>query len=408
MAKRLILSFISILIIISLASLIILYARGFRFDTTSKKISSTGILSVSSYPQKASIYVDDKLTSATDASFSLPPGWYEIKISKDGYQSWQKRIRVQGEVVSQIDALLIPNNPSFKALTTTGVKNPILSPSSTKVAYLVTNQTIDPVTLTSKNGLYMLELKSGPLGNQPEPKQVFIGTKNYVYDNAQIIWSADEKEILLTFKEPVPTGKITKTRPPDETYLISVDNPLSTPPLVTLRVPTILSGWQAEARLDETLKLDALNVNLKAFLASTSANLHFSPDETKILYEATSASTLQTIIKSPLIGTNPTSEKRIIEKNNYYIYDIKEDKNFHVIGIGAAAPIWYTDSKHLIIINKDKINLLDYDGTNEKTVYSGPFMNNIVLPWSPGGKIVILASFNSNRPLPDLYELDLR
>src|SRR3989338_8608850 len=121
MAKRLLISFFSVVFIISLAGVFILYGRGYRYDPQKNKVNPTGILSVSSYPEKASIYINDKLTSATDTSISLPPDWYQVRISKEGYQSWEKRIRVQGEVVSQIDALLIPNNPSLKAVTATGI-----------------------------------------------------------------------------------------------------------------------------------------------------------------------------------------------------------------------------------------------------------------------------------------------
>src|SRR3990167_9721086 len=108
MFKRLFLFLFSLVLIASLTAAVILYGRGYRFDPKDKKISPTGILSVSSYPGKSSIYINGKLTSATSASLTLPQGWYEIKISKEGYQPWKKRIRIQGEVVSQIDALLLP------------------------------------------------------------------------------------------------------------------------------------------------------------------------------------------------------------------------------------------------------------------------------------------------------------
>lgn len=413
MAKRLLFSLFSVLIIVILAAVIIFYGRGYRYDPSRKILSSTGILSVSSYPQKASIYVDDKLTSATDASFSLPPGWYNIRISKDGYQGWEKRMKVQGEVVSQIDALLIPNNPSLKALTASGVKTPVLSHSSTKVAYLITDSATDSVTLKSKNGLYVLELKSGPLGNQPEPKQIFVANRTYNFDTAKIYWSADEKEIILAFFDPKTAPlQAGKTNVPLEAFLLSTENPQTLPLDVTYRTNNILKEWQDELKLEENLKLDALPQKLSEILSTNSANIRFSPDESKILYQATASGTLEPIIDPPLIGSNPTEEERNIKIDKYYVYDIKEDTNYFIADADTknrlTAPIWYTDSKHFIIVEKEKINIVDYDGTNKRSVYSGPFLENVVLPWSPGGKIVILTNFNSERPLPDLYELDLR
>src|SRR3989344_4037385 len=342
MLKRLIISILSVFLILSAAAAIIFYGRGYRYDSTKQKVTPTGILSVSSYPEKASIFVNGKLTSATNASLSLPPGWYQIKISKDGYQSWEKQIRVQGEVVSQIDALLIPQNPSLKALTTTGVVSPILSDSSTKVAYFVTNAQTNQVTLKSKNGLYILELRSGALGGQPVPKQVFIADRSYNFDQAQIYWSNDEKEIILKF--------------PDLAFLTSVEDSNQTP-------------------VDVTYRLE------------------------EILYEATGSANLSTLINPPIIGSNPTEEIRKIEPDKYYLYDIKEDKNYFIGKLNTPRtsniePVWYTDSKHLVVVDKDRINIVDYDGTNKRSVYSGPFQGQIVLPWSPGGKIVILTNLN--------------
>ena len=114
------------------------------------------------------------------------------------------------------------------------------------------------------------------------------------------------------------------------------------------------------------------------------------------------------MIDPPLIGANATEEMRKIEKNRFYIYDIKEDRNYNITDEIKILPVWYPDSKHVLTVAENRINILDFDGTNKRTVYSGPFLNDLVFPWSPGEKIVILTNFNSERPLPDLYELDLR
>ncbi|OGG03111.1 hypothetical protein A2W14_04555 [Candidatus Gottesmanbacteria bacterium RBG_16_37_8] len=407
MAKRLLFSLFSIVFVITLATSIILYGRGYRYDRQKNIVNPTGILSVSSYPEKASIYVNDKLTSATDASITLPPDWYQVRISKEGYQVWEKRIRVQGEVVSQIDALLIPNNPSLKAVTTTGILSPHLSPSSTKVAYFITNADTDPVTLKTKNGLWLMELRNGPLGNRPEPKQVFIANRDYNYDQAEIYWSATEKEIIIAFIDPK-----TKSASPYLAYLVSQEN-FGNPTIdVTFRFNEIIQDWQQEINQDENLKLATLNPQVSLFLSENTDQIRFSPDDSKILYQATASAELAPIKIPPLIGVNPTEEVRKIEKDKYYIYDIKEDKNYYLTDVSksqtdVSAPIWYTDSKHFLIAEKDKIYIMDYDRQNKRSLYSGPFVDNLVFPWAPGGKIIILTNFNQ-KELADLYEVDLR
>ena len=128
---------------------------------------------------------------------------------------------------------------------------------------------------------------------------------------------------------------------------------------------------------------------------------------------ATGSSTLAPVIDPPLIGANPTEEIRKIVPGNYYIYDRKEDKNYLLFKSDpesktSALPVWYSDSKHLLVVENEKIFIHDYDGLNKRSVYSGPFSRDFLAAWPTGGKILILTNFNQTGPLADLYEVDLR
>ena len=80
------------LIIFLLLSLVIFfviaYARGYRFDFKDKKISSTGILAISSSPKAAKVFINKHLKGVTDLNVTLHPGNYDIEIIKDGYISY--------------------------------------------------------------------------------------------------------------------------------------------------------------------------------------------------------------------------------------------------------------------------------------------------------------------------------
>ena len=210
MLKR---SVISILIILAIAGLslgVITYSRGYRINTLQKSLSSTGILSASSYPDKASIWIDGKLISATNSSINLSPGWYNVRISREGYQSWEKKIRIQGEIVSQLDSLLIPTNPSLRAITITGIMNPVLSPTGNKVAFIVPGEeATKSATLISKTGIWVIDLRDGLLGGKSEPKAIFHPSTRQNWTNAKLVWSPDEKYVLLIFKSSVQKKEIT-------------------------------------------------------------------------------------------------------------------------------------------------------------------------------------------------------
>lgn len=69
---------------------------------------------------------------------------------------------------------------------------------------------------------------------------------------------------------------------------------------------------------------------------------------------------------------------------------------------------WFPDSYHLILTAKDKLALLEYDGTNETVVYSGIFLESFSYPWPNGQKLILLTSLNSNPyAFANLYGLNL-
>lgn len=398
-------SIISICVILTIS--VIAYGKGYRFNSSQKTINTTGILSANSAPDAASIWIDNKLNSATNGSINLVPNWYDLRISKEGYQSWEKRIRIQGEVVTKVDALLIPNNPSLRALTGSGVSAPVLSPSGAKIAYIVPVDASGSGNLKSKIGIWTFELKSGPLGGTNEPKQIYKPTEKLDWTNSRLLWSPDEKQIILTIK-----SKINKIDKVVYALQISLDNSSTLPLLVTSDLENIIADWELVKNQIQDQLIAPLPSKLSDFLKNAVKNIEFSPDNNKIFYLATSSASLSPIITPALIGSNPTQETRKIDPEKYYVYDIKEDKNFYITdqkkGKEVYTPQWYYDSKHLLMIENSSINIIDYDGTNKKAIYSGPFVGNIVYPWNSSGKIAILTNLNQPKALPNLYEIDLR
>lgn len=406
MVKKILYSAIIIISIITLTTVIIAYGRGYRINPWEKSLDATGILSATSSPDGASVWINDKLTSATNGSISLAPAWYNLRIGKVGYQSWEKRIRVQGEVVIRVDALLIPNNPSLRALTVSGIIHPTLSPSGTRVAYIVPSEEATPsVSIKPRSGIWVFDLRNGPLGGIADPKQVYKPGQNWNPQNSRILWSPDEKNLILTTKSKVGNKEVVESA-----LQILLDNPDIFPLPVTSTVESIFSDWEELKAEKFDQSISVLSASVSGFLKKSTSNIEFSPDSGKILYLATGSATLPAIVTPPLIGTNPTEEERTTKPGKYYVYDIKEDKNFAIFDekTTPTIPIWYTDSKRIVMIENDTIAIIDYDGTNKRAVYSGPFEENLVFPWTSAGKLVILTNLNKPQALPNLYEVDIR
>lgn len=393
--------FLTILLIASLAYFLIRYAQGYQLNLSRKTFEPTGLLVATSIPDGAPILVDGQLASATNATLNLPPREYEIEIKKDGYFAWKKRLKIEKELVTKTDAWLFASLPDLKALTFTGATSPVVSPDRQKVAYLVAKS---PNLL--HNGVWVLDLVDLPLGISREPRQVLALAKKTELLAAQLFWSPNSKQILLTFNE--------------QNFLLDTDRLNQSTALVdiTLRLPLIKKQWQEELDLREKTKTSKLPPKLLSALVGKVADIQFAPDETKILYLATASAQLPEEILPPLPASSSQKEERNLEKDRLYVYDLKEDKNFFIAenptrvvkkGSPTLPPtiIWFPTSKHIFVLQNEKISIMDYDGTNRVDVYTGPMAENFAFPFPSGDRILILTTLGKETPV-NLYAISLR
>jgi len=398
--KNTALSLITVAIIALVSLGVIAYGRGYRFNFKQKTIGSTGLISATSDPLGASIFIDGKKVGATNTTVTIKPGWYTITFAKEGYQSWEKHIRVQGEVVAQANGTLYPTNPSLSTITTSGVANPVLSPDGSKLAYVVPTviETTNSAQMVERSGIWILDLVDKPLGLNRDAKQI-LKSDAIDMSAAVLSWSPDNKQLMID----VPTAQKTTA-----SYLVDTDklNEFAKPVYIKRDV---INEWNTIAKTKETEKLSTLTPELIDIATQSMKIIAFSPDERNILYEATAAATIPQIITPPLIGTNPTEDVRDIKPYSIYTYDIKEDRNY-LIGDATTLKLqWMPTSRHLITVSKDKIEVIDYDGMNRKTLYAGPFWDAFVAPWTSANKLVILTNLiPTASTLPNLYAINIR
>jgi len=90
-----------ITIFLILAPILVFYARGFKYDFSTGQIIKTGTMVVRTEP-KAKVFLDSDTKGAdTPASIRfLLPKDYTIRIEKEEYQSWIKRLRVTEQFVT--------------------------------------------------------------------------------------------------------------------------------------------------------------------------------------------------------------------------------------------------------------------------------------------------------------------
>jgi hypothetical protein len=388
-----------LLVIVFLFALVVLiaYSRGYKINFENKSIGSTGILVASSYPTGAKIFVNGVLKGATNTNISLPPGQYLVEIKREGYSTWKKNISIKGEVVIKADALLFPINPSLSPITSLGINRAMFSEKFNTIILVSSNN--DPL----KDGIYTLQNSDKSLSIFNPLKLIALKTifdeKTSLTDSALEL-SPDGKQLMISS---------------ESAFLISAEEENKQTFNITKSKETVIDAWTNLNEKNTEKILETFKEPLPKIASEAFRILSFSPDDTKILYQAKQSISLPPILLPPLIGTNQSKEERNLVKNNLYVYDEKEDKNFPVtfsksIELSTIEKhiAWYPDSKHLVINEDRKINVVDYDGDNKQTVYSGPFESDF-FAITGDGKLLILANLNpQSNLLPDVYAVGIK
>jgi len=374
---------------------VIQLAKGYRLDLQKKKFTPQGILVATSVPDGASVFINSELKTATNNTISLPPGDYKVEIKKDGFFSWTKNLKIEKELVTKTETFLFPKAPELRPLTFLGAQTPLLSPDGTKVIYSV------PLEEPEKAGLWLLDLVEFPLGIIPKsPRQIVRSTLVRDFSQASISWSPDSRQILVSLR-----GQNFLLDPTQFTPNQNLIN-------ISWNLKSISQSWQKEKERQFQAKIKNLPPQLEEILATSAANLIFSPDEQKLLYQATGSATIPENLIPPLPASSTQPQERNIEPKNWYVYDLKEDKNFAIFNQQSTInnpPTWFFTSRHLILAEKDKISIVEYDGTNLTPIFSGPFENSYIFPGPNSAKIIILTSFGQPpNQLPNLYSINLR
>ena len=421
-------------LILSVAALIILFARGYRYDLKDKQLGSQGILVANSAPNNAQIYVDDKFVSLTSDNIYLSPGVYQIGIRKEGYSDWKKQFTIKGEVVSRVDAQLFSSNPSLTPLTNSGVINPQLSPLKDKVSYIILPDQSQP-TLEENGGLMIANLKTNTINffrqhNLILPYSAFPLETDP--EQTEVVFNHNQKNLLVFFYDQYQNFLAA--------YLVSPDNNSGNFLDVTVSYQQLLDKWWQEKLAWQEKLYDTAKTKVRQVLNQNTYLIEVSHDKSKFLYLALNDATLPRVINPPLIGSVPTYEARELKQAQFYVYDKKEDKNFVIKTFSETEKqemsnylnqlllpetvlsltdwqklaslfnrlTWYSDSRHLVYSHNGTISVMEYDGANKILVYSGPF-NESFLSNSSDGRLVVLTNINPKKnELEDLYSVSIK
>ncbi len=271
--KRFLVTILTLMAIVAIALVAVFFVKGYRVSPKTGTIAGTGILSVNSLPDQASVYLDGHLTAVTNGPInSLGPKTYDVRIIKEGYIPWEKKIEIKEGLVTEVEATLFRTIPSVYPLTYSGSAKLTVSPDKQKISYVipVSGDATSPVL--KKSGIWVWQMANERglnIGRGNDNRQIVMAD-GIDYTKANFRWSPDSTQLLISM--------------PDRYLLADIDR-LNYPPRdITPIIASTLKQWDETESKTRLGKLQLIkDTNLRK-IASSAATLRWSPDETKILY----------------------------------------------------------------------------------------------------------------------------
>lgn len=294
----LLIGYVLIGVAILIAALVLTYqAKGFGVDKKGNVIQS-GLTFFSSTPNPADIYVNSKKSAyQTNSRVVLPAGLYNIKLTREGYHDWNRKIDLGGGDVQHYDyPFLFPKNLTTTTYQSYSGSIGLMTQSSDKRWLLVQKPSgINDLSLTD-----LKNYKKPPLDfNLPANLMTKPKTSESWGDSE---WADDNQHVLLTH---------------------------------------VVDGKPEFILLDRTAPEKSLNLNAKFNLDPTKMTLIDRKFDLYYLYSA-DAGSLQSI------GLNDTEPKSVIEGViNYKSY--AKDQILYTTANGAPA-----GKISVRLLNKDK------------------------------------------------------
>lgn len=343
--KRVQLTFIYMLMVLSIVSIVfvlILVVQGYRYDSYDGKVEQGGLVQFDSRPSGATVSVDDITLSARTASkITLSSGRHTVKMTRDGYNTWQKNVSVTpGGVLWLNYARMLPSELQVsRAAEYEGVADAQASPDAKKILVL-------PVAQAPSLAVTTINTDTPKTTTLVLPDTLYTHPENGAEQRFAIVeWDKDSRYALLSHSYG------------DKTEFLSLD----TQDLA--RSKNITTGLGVEAKKiiyskagagtvyiwttsDELRRADLGAMTLSGPLVERVSDMSMN-DDTAVLY-ATNADE-QGVRTVGYVSSGATVAKTVKS------YRDAADKTLHY-----ASMVYYGDRYHAIAVN-DTIQL--YQGS---------------------------------------------
>lgn len=401
--KRVALYIVSFIFLVITAVIVILIAQGYYFDFKNMKLKKQGMIVVRSIPKNSNVYLDNVFKkNKTPLNLPLFTGDYEIRVEKEKYLTWTKKLNVKTGLVAWADyVFLILKDRGIEAITSEGVKNYLISDDATKAAFtdLKNNVWIADIGKNEHKKLYSSEVndKNITILDWSENKNSLFVLKENI--NGSINYKLLKDSGNITFEKLPKEIKKIKFIPGTSDRFIF----LSDANLYLLNefgfeiIESSVSDFSLNSKYTYFTKNNGIENEIwrmnpdfkdkKSLLKEKDKNIVLFPGEkNRLVYTAGDKRDLFFLgnnntkqkIGSEVIDVKwSKSDKKIVYRTNQeiHIYVFESDNSEEPkssITTRLSKKIedieWFYDFDHIIFLAGNEINFSDFDGENSITL----------------------------------------
>lgn len=341
-------------LLLVLGTVVLIYAaNGYSLDTNTGQVIQNGLLFVDSVPAQSTVFLDDKEQGKTEQRLVLPESQYTIKVTKPGYDTWNKVVEINGGSIERHPyVLLLPQDIKSKNIQ---------------------NYTAPPMFISGSNGkkwvIAMRSNESNVIDKYDISKSIIIPSTISIPDSIVTVtdkpltykameWSNDESHVLLRrTAEGVDEYLVLDINSPDKSVNINKTFGVN-PKKLTFRDSQSNDLYILELSVNTLRRLDLAAKTVSTPIATNVAD-YTSFGKDRIMYKALrEGDATKTDIKittasgDQIIKTYTTSATGgeqlaigLFENNWYYAFNIPSEEKAFI----------YKNPAEEILRNKNKI-----------------------------------------------------
>ena len=428
LGTRRIIMILFILVFFIIAPILIFYASGYRYDIKRNKVFKTSSLMVEAKTiTAANLYINDQSYEAPFHEkifiYNLLPGEYQLKLEKEGFHPWQKKITITSSLTTFAkDIILFQKNVPLQIIEGQ-VTNFYLSPDQQKIVYLLETD--------SFLELYFLNLATKERSLLYRiPQQEKIVTLSWAASSKKILFKVENDYLVFDIQnlnQSIELNEIIDFEAANFKWDIQSDNLLYAQSQDSIYKINLLAQTSELFFKPENKK----EINPEFFIEANDIFYIQREEVHDVLYKYN----LNFQTNKKVLELNQSNNNQFIKSNNNFLglIDLDQQKLFLIqkiitdleIDIKGDQPIqefkaknalWDKSEKQLLIYDDFEISTYNTETSDEffinrygqqiKKVSWYPKLQHIVILFEDSLKIIDLSLENGNRNVTGIVEFD--